>query len=153
MTRGRAPIDTTRPHSVCWRRPIAQPTTRRLNASTVAARYSGRVAVGTSVMSETHSWFGAEAENSRFTRSGAGRRSAFRMVVRNFRRRVTPVSPCSRISRATRFRLTEIPEARSSARTRGAPYTPRLAACASRTASDSSRSSRARREGCRRSQA
>lgn len=64
---------------LCWRRPIAQSTTRQLNASTVAARYSGRVLVGTSVMSETHSRF------------GAGRRYAFQMVVRNFRRCVTPV--------------------------------------------------------------
>ena len=65
-------------------------------------------------MSATQSSSGAWATNFRSTRSGAGRTSAFFTVVRNRRRRVTPQSPSSRISRAIRFRPTFQPCSRNS---------------------------------------
>src|SRR5260370_37047312 len=54
------------------------------------------------VMSATQSRFGAAAEKSRSTRSGAGRASLSRRVVTTVpRRRLTPTIPAARISRAT----------------------------------------------------
>ena len=49
------------------------------------------------------------------TRSGAGRACGSRRVVRGPLRRLTPASPASRITRATRLRLTCVPSAASSA--------------------------------------
>ena len=60
---------------------IAQPTTRRLHASTTTARYRNPAHVGTYVMSATQSWSGPGAPKSRSTRSGAGRASRSRLVV------------------------------------------------------------------------
>src|SRR5580700_11266340 len=54
---------------------IAQPTIRRLNASSTTARYRKPAAVGTYVMSATQSWLGRSAVKFRSTRSGAGRAS------------------------------------------------------------------------------
>src|SRR5690349_14629511 len=76
-------------------------------------------AVGTKVMSATQSWFGRKALKSRSTRSGAGLTSLFRRVVT--RRRLAPINPPARISRAMRLRPCFSPPARSSACTRGAP--------------------------------
>ena len=79
---------------------IAQPTIRRLQASSTTARYSQPDQVGTYVMSATHSWSGPLAEKFRFTRSGAGLALASLFVVPVLKRlRVTP----SRSSIATTF--------------------------------------------------
>ena len=60
---------------------IAQPTTVRLNASTTTDRYKKPEAVGTYVMSATHSSSGPLASKSRFTRSAAGAARSLRVVV------------------------------------------------------------------------
>lgn len=104
---------------------IAQPTTRRLQASSTTAKYRNPDQVGMYVMSATHSRFGPPAVKSRSTRSGAGRAFSLRRVVRIDRRRLTPCKPAARIRRATRLRLTSLPAADRSIRTRGAPYVPR----------------------------
>ena len=73
-------------------------------------------------MSATHSRSGPSAEKSRFTRSGAAAALTSRFVVPVLKRlRVTPSMPNSRIRRATRFRLTRSPPARSTAWIRGQP--------------------------------
>ena len=102
---------------------IAQPTIRRLQASSTTARYSQPVQVGTYVMSATHSWLGPFlAEKARFTRSGAGLALASLFVVPVLKRlRVTPSMSSSFIRRATRFRLTRSPSAKSAAWIRGQP--------------------------------
>src|SRR5712691_9084534 len=104
---------------------IAQPTTRRLHASSTTARYRKPVHVGTYVMSATNSRSGPVAVNWRSTRSGAGRAVSSRTVVWNGLRRLTPCTPAFRMSRATRFRPIWRPRAASSAWMRGAPYEPR----------------------------
>ncbi len=104
---------------------IAQPTTRRLHASSTTARYRKPAHVGTYVMSATHSRSGPVAVNWRSTRSGAGRAVSSRTVVWNGLRRLTPCTPAFRMSRATRFRPIWRPRAASSAWMRGAPYEPR----------------------------
>ena len=101
--------------------------TRRLYTSSTTARNKNPVQVGTYLISATHSRSGPSALKSRSTRSGAGRASGLRSVVRTRRRRLTPQRPSWRINRATRLRLTLIPSASSSACTRGTPYVPRLA--------------------------
>ena len=50
---------------------IDQPTTRRECTSRTTAQYTFPSRVGCSVMSLSHSWFGAGRENSRSTRSSA----------------------------------------------------------------------------------
>jgi hypothetical protein len=67
---------------------IAQPTTRQLQASTTTARNRKPAQVETYVMSATHSWSGPVAVNCRSTRSGAGRATSSRRVVRNDLRRL-----------------------------------------------------------------
>src|SRR5205807_10280496 len=59
---------------------------------------------GRDVMSATQRRSGPGALKSRSTRSGAGRASRSRMVVRGLLRRLTPAKPSARISRATRLR-------------------------------------------------
>ena len=83
---------------------IAQPTTRRLHASTTTARYRNPAHVGTYVMSATQSWSGPGAPKSRSTRSGAGRASRSRLVVHARPRREIPSIPARRMSRETRLR-------------------------------------------------
>ena len=100
---------------------IAQPTIRRLHASSTTARYSHPAQVRTYVMSATHSWSGPSAEKSRLTRSGAGRALASLFLVPRKRLRVTPSMPSSPIRRATRLRPTRSPLARSAAWIRGQP--------------------------------
>ena len=51
-----------------WRALMAQPTTLRLNTSSTVAKYTNPSAVGTYVMSATHSRLGSSAWNSRRTR-------------------------------------------------------------------------------------
>ena len=82
---------------------IAQPTTRRLHASTTTARYRNPAHVGTYGMSATQSWSGPGAPKSRSTKSGAGRASRSRLVVHARRRREIPWIPALRMSRETRF--------------------------------------------------
>jgi hypothetical protein len=100
---------------------IAQPTQRREKQSTTTARYSLPSHVAISVRSATQSRFGAVGAKSRRTRSGAVAMPGTETVVRPLGRRTTPDSPASRISRATRLRLTRTPRWRSSACTRGQP--------------------------------
>ena len=57
----------------------------------------------------------ASASKRRSTKSGAGRAWGSRRVVRGPLRRLTPAKPASRITRATRLRLTGTPSATSSA--------------------------------------
>ena len=103
-----------------------QPTTLRLHASSTTARYRNPLAVGTKVMSPTHSSFGFEAVKFRGKGSGAGRASwSRRVVVTPPRRRLAPTSPASRIRRAMRLHPCFSPPARSSAWMRGAPYVSR----------------------------
>src|SRR6266540_4222655 len=108
---------------------IAQPATRRLQASSTTARKRKPAQVGTYVMSATHSRLGPGAVNSRSTRSGAHRATSFRTVVLTDLRRLTPCSPALHISRATRLRPIWIPRSLSSACTRGTPYVPRDSRC------------------------
>jgi len=71
----------------------------------------------------TQSWFGQKAVKSRSTKSGAGLASLSRRVVTIVpRRRLAPINPAARISRAMRLRPCLSPPARSSACTRGAPW-------------------------------
>ena len=88
---------------------IDQPTTRRLHASTTTARYRKPFDVGMYVMSATQSWSRPSTLKSRSMRSGAGRASLSRFVVRHFLRRVAPCRPASRIRRCTRLWLTRQP--------------------------------------------
>src|SRR5579862_2075387 len=81
--------------------------------------------VGTYVMSATQRRSGPAAVKSRSTRSGAGRASRSRMVVRVPLRRLTPVKLSARMSRATRLRPTRTPSAPSSAWIRRSPYVAR----------------------------
>ncbi len=74
--------------------------------------------------SATQSRSGPSATKLRETRSGASRASQSRTVVNIPLRHVTPCKPPARISRATRFRLTCVPRAPSSARILGTPYVP-----------------------------
>ena len=101
---------------------MAHPTTRRLKASSTAARYSHPSPVGTYVMSASHKRSGANGVKSRWIRSGAGAAAGSLTVVRGRRRRRWhPASPAPRISRATRLRPCRRPAARSSAWRRGLP--------------------------------
>ena len=99
---------------------IAQPTTRRLKASSTTATYRNPVQVLTYVMSATHSRSAAEALKSRSTKSGATRAArCSRVVVLAERLRLTPAIPAARISRPTRFAPIRLPSSRSSAWMRG----------------------------------
>jgi hypothetical protein len=101
---------------------IDQPTTARVHASTVAARYRNPSHVATYLMSETHRASGPGAAKLRSTRSGAGAASGSRRVVRTFRLRWMLRTPAAHISLATRLRPTRIPWPRwSSAWMRGDP--------------------------------
>ena len=96
---------------------IAQPTIRRLQASSTTARYSQPAPARTCVMSAIQNSSGPSAERSRFTRSGAAFALASRFVVPVLKRpRVTPSMPSPRIRRPTRS-----PPARSAAWIRGQP--------------------------------
>ena len=132
---------------------IAQPTTRRLQASITTARNRKPDQVGMYVMSATQRRSGPPAAKSRSTRSCAGRAVSSRRVVRNPRRRLAPSKPASRISRATRLQLTTVPSAASSARTRGIPYVPRERAWIARILLVSSASVRRCADGSRDSHA
>ena len=73
------------------------------------------------MMSATQRRSGASASKRRSTRSGAGRASGSRRVVRGPLRRLMPAKPACFIRRAIRLRLTNRPCSASSARIRGAP--------------------------------
>ena len=138
-------LDEFGPHV---RSPMAQPTTRRLQASSTTARYSQPAHVGAYVMSATHSSSGPEAEKSRFTRSGAGRARASLFVVavlkRPSGRALDPQAPSSAAPRASGQPARPGPERRVDPRTpvrlaaagpdrpRPAPRTPRPGARALR---------------------
>ena len=126
---------------------IAQPTIRRLNASSTTARNRNPAHVGMYVTSATHKRSGAAASNFRSTRSGAGRASRSRRVVQQPFRRLAPTSPAWRISRETRLRPTAVPSSLSSACTRGMPYVPRDFWWIPRMRSSSAASESARAEG------
>jgi len=68
------------------------------------------------------SWLGAEAANSRQTRSSAGTMPGTRTVVpARLRRMCAPSRPAAAISRSTRFLPTRTPSSQSSAWMRGEP--------------------------------
>lgn len=100
---------------------VAQPSTRRLQASTTTAKYKKPVQVEMYAMSATQSSFGLATAKSRFTRSGAGRAPACRTVVRVCLRRLTPCNPAACIRRATRLHPTRTPSSRNSAWIRSVP--------------------------------
>src|SRR5262249_49761320 len=75
-------------------------------------------------MSPTHNTSGAGAVKSPCTRSEITGGVASGVVVRTQRGGRRPRSPAAAINRATRFRPTSWPCARSSASTRGTPYCP-----------------------------
>lgn len=103
-----------------------QPTIIREHTSTSNARYSQPSRVGMNVMSATHVSFGRFAWNRRCRRFGATGSRCDEVVVRVKARRYRALRPSCRISRATRCRPQWCPRARSSACTRGLPYTPRV---------------------------
>jgi hypothetical protein len=72
-------------------------------------------------MSASQTASGRSAAKRRSSRFGATGWSCRLSVVRGARRRIVAESPPSRISRATLFRPTRTPRARSSAWTRGLP--------------------------------
>ena len=91
-----------------WRE-VAAPIRRRLNRSMTVARYSLPPAVGISVMSPTHRWFGAAAVKSRLIRSGNGA-LVLSCFVKPLRRLIfRAISPCRRIDFATVFSETTHP--------------------------------------------
>lgn len=95
---------------------IAQPTMRRDQASSTMARNRKPAAVGTQVMSATHSRFGPGAVKTRPTRSLAGVCIGSRRVVVGYRRRETPRRSNSRSGGDAR-RYTGLERARQSERT------------------------------------
>jgi hypothetical protein len=100
---------------------IAQPTTRRLQASSTTARKRKPAQVGMYVMSATHSRSGPSTLKARWTRSGAGQAAGSPRVVVTKVRRLTPTKPAASMRRATRLRPTWTPWAFSSAWIRGVP--------------------------------
>jgi hypothetical protein len=104
-------------------------------------------------MSATHSTFGPDGLKSRSTRSLAGVIPGIRIVVFQRFLGLTPAIPAAFINLATRFSPTWMScSSRSSAWTRGEPYTPRLCSwiCLIRSVNHASWS--ARSDGARRCQ-
>lgn len=101
-----------------WRstlRLVAQPTTRLEYRSRITARYSQPCSVHKKVMSVTQDSLGRTAVKLRSSRFGAIGKLCFESVVVRKRRRQRATSLLSRISLATRLRLTRAPEAFRSA--------------------------------------
>ena len=93
---------------------IDHPMTRRENRSRMAAKKTHPSAVRRYVISVTHFWFGAVAEKSRLSRSGATGSPWRDWVVRINRLFLAPAVPFARIKRAMRCLPTMTPDATSS---------------------------------------
>ena len=103
---------------------MLHPTTRRLNRSCTAARYTHPSRVGMYVTSATQVAFGSVGSNWRSSTLSATGREWFESVVRTNRRFTAAEMPARFISLATEFTQHASPRATSSACIRGLPYRP-----------------------------
>lgn len=102
-----------------WDESIAQPTTRRENASSTTAQYTLPSRVRCSVMSVSHNRFGSVRAKSRFTRSSA---VGVFGILRYFGRPGSPAKPRRRMISSTVQRATVMLRPRTSSTcTRRAP--------------------------------